>query len=137
MLGEAQASGLQGAHSYSLSSRPETAPKTLRHPPVQPPARPKPLPAPREVLALLPAPSSLLSLLARPFCKYAHGNNKYSICNLCDEEEKYVNTPQTLCTEKEREGEILFLRKYSRNQESENFILADLPEISSKFEGAF
>lgn len=69
MLGEAQASGLQGAHSYNLSSRPETAPKTLRHPPVHPPARPNPLPAPREVLALLPAPSSLLSLLARPFCK--------------------------------------------------------------------
>lgn len=68
MLGEAHASGLQGAHSYSLSSRPETAPKTLRHPPVHAPPRPNPLPAPREVLALLPAPSSLLSLLARPFC---------------------------------------------------------------------
>ena len=69
MLGEAQASGLQGAHSYSLSSLLETAPNTLRHPPVHPPPRPNPLPpAPREVLALLPAPSSLLSLLARPFC---------------------------------------------------------------------
>lgn len=66
MLGEAQASGLHGAHSYSLSSLLETAPNTLRHPPVHP--RPNPLPAPREVLALLPAPSSLLSLLARPFC---------------------------------------------------------------------
>lgn len=69
ILGEAQASGLQGAHSYSLSSLLETAPNTLRHPPVHPPPRPNPLPpAPREVLALLPAPSSLLSLLARPFC---------------------------------------------------------------------
>lgn len=101
MLGEAQASGLQGAHSYSLSSRPETAPKTLRHPPVQPPARPKPLPAPREVLALLPAPSSLLSLLARPFCNHAAINEWiFKLRSLW--RGRKINTPQTLSREKER-----------------------------------
>lgn len=82
MLGEAHASGLHGAHSYSLNSRPETAPKTLRHPPAQPivPPIPKPLPAPLDVLALLPAPSSLLSLLARPFWKNASKKNSLKIC---------------------------------------------------------
>lgn len=91
MLGEAQASGLQGAHSYSLSSRPETAPKTLRHPPVHPPPIPNPLPAPREVLALLPAPSSLLSLLARPFCGQNKLIHKHMAVNACWEVDRAGN----------------------------------------------